>query len=301
MENTAKSTSKNTAKSSFLETEVEEGFLVLMYKNDDIESQNIVKDIHSDFIQFHFCVKGGSQFVFNEGRYTLNILEENSLLLYNPQRDLPINLKIDPNSWMVSILISIKKFHGLFSQEAGYITFLSGDNKDKKYYKDGVISPSMAIVLNQLINYNLNNSIKNLYFKGKAYELLSLYFNRSEDANVEQCPFLVDETNVIKLRKAKDIIISRMAEPPSLQELADEIGLNIKKLKEGFKQIYGDSVFSFLFDYKMEVARKLLEAGNDNVNEVGLKVGYSTSSHFISAFKKKYGTTPKKYVMSLTS
>ncbi|WP_405292607.1 helix-turn-helix transcriptional regulator [Algibacter sp. Ld11] len=299
--NSAVNTQKSNAQRSFLETEVDEGFTVLMYKNDESETQNIVKDIHSDFIQFHFCLKGSSQFVFNEGRYTLSILEENSLLLYNPQRDLPINLKIEPNSWMVSILISIKKFHGLFSQEAGYITFLSDDNKDKKYYKDGVISPSMAIVLNQLINYNLNLSIKNLYFKGKAYELLSLYFNRNEDADVEQCPFLVDETNVIKIRKAKDIVISRIAEPPSLQELADEIGLNIKKLKEGFKQIYGDSVFSFLFDYKMEVARKLLEAGNDNVNEVGLKVGYSTSSHFIAAFKKKYGTTPKKYVMSLTS
>ena len=297
--NNLESFKKSIAKSSFEETKVDDGFLVLTYKNDESEAQSIVKEIHSDFIQFHFCVKGSSQFVFNEGRYTLNIHEENSLLLYNPQRDLPINLQIEPNSWMVSILISIKKFHSLFSQEAGYITFLSEDNKDKKYYKDGLISPSMAIVLNQVINFNLNQSIKNLYFKGKAYELLSLYFNRSEDANIEQCPFLVDETNVIKIRKAKDIIISRMAEPPSLQELSDEIGLNLKKLKEGFKQIYGDSVFSFLFDYKMEVARKLLEAGDDNVNEVGLKVGYSTSSHFITAFKKKYGTTTKKYVMSL--
>jgi AraC-like DNA-binding protein len=297
----AESFQENNAQRSFLETKVDDGFFVLMYKNDGNQEQSVVKEIDSDYIQFHFCVKGSSKFVFNEGRYVLNILEENSLLLYNPQRDLPINLKVDPNSWMVSVLISIKNFHGLFSQEAGYITFLSDDNKDKKYYKDGVISPSMAIVLNQLINYNLNQSIKNLYFRGKAYELLSLYFNRTADADVEQCPFLVDETNVIKIRKAKDIVISRIAEPPSLQELADEIGLNIKKLKEGFKQIYGDSVFSFLFDYKMEVARKLLEAGNDNVNEVGLKVGYSTSSHFIAAFKKKYGTTPKKYVMSLTA
>ena len=80
-----------------------------------------------------------------------------------------------------------------------------------------------------------------------------------------------------------------------------EIGLSLKKLKEGFKQIYGDSVFSFLFDYKMEYARKMLETGQHNVNEVGLKVGYSTSSHFISAFKKKYGTTPKKYLMGLAS
>ena len=52
-----------------------------------------------------------------------------------------------------------------------------------------------------------------------------------------------------------------------MQELADEIDLSLKKLKEGFKQIYGDSVFSFLFDYKMEVARKLLESGDYNVNE----------------------------------
>jgi AraC-like DNA-binding protein len=46
----------------------------------------------------------------------------------------------------------------------------------------------------------------------------------------------------------------------------------------------------------MEYARQLLDNGQNNVNEVGLKVGYSTASHFISAFKKKYGTTPKKYL-----
>jgi AraC-like DNA-binding protein len=292
--------SKNTARGSFNETKLDDGFFVLTYQNESSDIQIAEREIDSRFIQFHFCIKGSSEFIFNNGNYRLKIEEENSLLLYNPQRDLPIHLEVNAKSWLVSVLVSIKKFHGLFSQEADYITFLSDDNKDKKYYKDGKISPSMAIALNQIINYNLNSSIKSLYFKGKALELLSLYFNRSEDADIEQCPFLVDETNVIKIRKAKDIIISRMAEPPTLQELSDEIGLSLKKLKEGFKQIYGDSVFSFLFDYKMEVARKLLEAGNYNVNEVGLKVGYSTSSHFISAFKKKYGTTPKKYLMSLT-
>ncbi|WP_323787357.1 AraC family transcriptional regulator [Psychroserpens sp.] len=294
------SASKNIARGSFEETKLDEGFFVLTYQNNTNEVQIVEREINSSFIQFHFCIKGSSEFIFNNGNYRLKIEEENSLLLYNPQRDLPIHLEVHSKSWLVSVLVSIKKFHGLFSQEADYITFLSDDNKDKKYYKDGKISPSMAIALNQIINYNLNSSIKSLYFKGKGLEVLSLYFNRSEDADVEQCPFLVDETNVIKIRKAKDIIISRMSEPPTLQELSEEIGLSLKKLKEGFKQIYGDSVFSFLFDYKMEVARKLLEAGNHNVNEVGLKVGYSTSSHFISAFKKKYGTTPKKYLMSLS-
>lgn len=290
---------KSVAKGTFSETTIGDGFFVLTYQNENNVFEVIERDIDSSYIQFHFCLKGESKFNFNNGNYTLDVIEETSLLLYNPQRDLPIHIEVQPNSWLVSVLVPIKKFHGLFSQEADYITFLSEDNRDKKYYKDGKISPSMAIALNQMVNFNLNQSIKSLYFKGKAYEVLSLYFNRGEDANIDQCPFLVDETNVIKIRQAKEIIISRMAEPPTLQVLSDEIGLGLKKLKEGFKQIYGDSVYSFLFDYKMEVSRKLLETGSHNVNEVGLKVGYSTSSHFIAAFKKKYGITPKKYIQSI--
>ena len=299
MANLEKISNKSIARGFFVETLADDGVFILTHQNETQDVKVIEREIDSRYIQFHFCVKGNAQFLFNNGNYTINLAEETSLLLYNPQRDLPIHLEVKPHSWLVSVIISIKKFHGLFSQEANYITFLSEDNRDKKYYKDGKISPSMAIALNQLVNYNLNHSIRNIYFKAKAYEVLSLYFNKSEDADIEQCPFLVDESNVIKIRKAKDIVISRLAEPPTLQELANEIGLTLKKLKEGFKQIYGDSVFSFLLDYKMEVARKLLESGTHNVNEVGLKVGYSTSSHFIAAFKKKYGTTPKKYVQSI--
>lgn len=287
---------KSVATSAFDETFIEDGFFVLTYKNESETVEILEREIDSSYIQFHFCIRGASAFVFNQGTYTLNINEDTSLLLYNPQRDLPIHLEIQPKAALVSLVISIKKFHSLFSDDANYITFLTDDNRDKKYYKDGKISPSIAVVLNQLISFSLNSSIKPLYFKGKAYELLSLFFNRSEDADVEQCPFLVDEVNVAKLKKAKELIITNMAEPPSLQELADAIGLSLKKLKEGFKQIYGDTVYGFLFDYKMEVARKLLESGDYNVNEVGLKVGYSTASHFIAAFKKKFGTTPKKYI-----
>ncbi|MDO6604237.1 helix-turn-helix domain-containing protein [Arenibacter palladensis] len=292
---------ENIAQGSFEEVLIEDGFYVLKIQNDGIHNQTVTREIDSSFIQFHFCLKGSAKFVFNEGRYALEVNEDNSLLLYNTQVDLPLNLVLNANSWMVSIIMTIRKFHSLFSKEADYIPFLSPDNKDKKYYSQEAVSPAIAVVLSQVMNYNLHRSIKGLYIKGKVYELISLYFNKSQDADVEQCPFLVDEDNVKRIRKAKEIIISRMAEPPSLQDLSEEIGLSLKKLKEGFKQIYGDSVYSFLFDYKMEYARKMLESGKHNVNEVGLKVGYSTSSHFIAAFKKKYSTTPKKYLMSLAS
>ncbi|PTX45120.1 AraC family transcriptional regulator [Christiangramia gaetbulicola] len=290
---------KNNAVSISEEIKIEDGFFILKFQNDTSDTKLMSREIDNSFIQFHFNVKGTSKFLFNNGSYELPLAEENSLLLYNPQRDLPLNVSLAPESWLISLVISIKKFHALFSQEADYITFLSSDNKDKKYYKDAAISPSMAVVLNQLMNFNLTPSIKNLYFKAKAFELLSLYFNKAENPDLEQCPFLSDEENIKKIRRAKDIVIARMAEPPSLQELSEEIGLSLKKLKEGFKQIYGDSVYSFLFDYKMEYARKLLETGEYNVNEVGLKVGYSTASHFIAGFKKKFGTTPKKYTLSV--
>jgi AraC-like DNA-binding protein len=278
---------------------IEEDFVLIRFQNDSPETVRFEKHINQGLIQFHFGIKGRAKFIFNQGNYALELREEKSYLFYNPQKELPINLELAANSWVISVIVSIKKFHSLFSSEADYIPFLSEENKDKKYYTEGDISPSMAIVLSQLFHYNLNPSIKNLYYKGKGYELLSLYFNRSEDPDAEQCPFLIDEENVLKIRKAKEFIIANMAEPPGLQELADEVGLNLKKLKMGFKQIYGDTVYGFLFDYKMDYARKLLDSGSYNVNEVGLKIGYSTGSHFIAAFKKKFATTPKKYLMSI--
>ena len=281
------------------EIKIESEFILYRFQNDGNETFKIEKPILQGLIQFHFGIKGKAKFIFNQGTYALDLNEEKSYLFYNPQKELPLNMELAPNTWVISIVISIQKFHSLFSNESGNIPFLSDDNKDKKYYNEGDISPSMAIVLSQLFHYNLNPSIKNLYYKGKGYELLSLYFNRSEDPNAEQCPFLIDEENVLKIRKAKEIILSNMAEPPGLQELAEQVGLSLKKLKMGFKQIYGDTVYGFLFDYKMDFARQLLDSGSYNVNEVGLKIGYSTGSHFIAAFKKKFATTPKKYLMSI--
>jgi len=287
---------KNVAQRFYDEITVEDGFLILKFSNEGNEYQAFRREVGSSFVQFHFCIKGSASFGFNNDAYILPLKEDYSLLLYNPQQDLPLNLIVGVNSWVVSVLLPIKKFHSLFSTEANYISFLTDENKNKKYYKEAVISPSMAIVLNQLMNYSLNPSVKHLYFRGKAYELLSLYFNRLGDVDIEQCPFLLDEENVVKIKRVKQIIIERMTEPPTLKELSAEIKLPLKRLKDGFKHIYGDSVYSFLFDYKMEVARQLLSTGSYNVNEVGLKVGYSTSSHFIAAFKKKFGTTPKKYI-----
>jgi AraC-like DNA-binding protein len=280
---------------------IEDGFKVLRYENDSKLLVNEKMPITREFIQFHFCLKGSAKLIFNNGNYEFEVNEEHVVLLYNPMQDLPLNLNLDPNTWVVSVIISISKFHSLFSNDADQIFFLNSENSKRKFYDDSIFSPNIAVVLSQIIRAKVHDSMRALYFKGKVYELLSLYFNKNEDTDLDQCPFLVDEENVRKIRMAKGIIIERMAEPPTLGELSQEIGLSLKKLKEGFKQLYGDTVYGFLLDHKMTEAQRMLDSKIYNVNEVGLKLGYSTASHFIVAFKKKYGTTPKKYLMSVSS
>jgi len=290
---------KNIAIGTIQDYLVDEGIIFLKLLNDEELRAAFEYEIDKNHIQFHFCIRGSSKFNFNNGNYSFPVISENSILLYNPVQELPINASLEPNSLVLSVLISIKKFHSLFSNQADQISFLNQDNAGNKFYKDKKLGPMISVVLNQMAQQSVHESMHNLYLRAKVFELMSLYFNKDKEMDVEQCPFLVDDKNIKKIRRAKDIIISRMTEPPTLNDLANEVEISLKKLKEGFKQVYGASVYVFLLDYKMQVSKRLLSSGNYNVNEVALKVGYSTATHFINAFKKKFGTTPKKYLMSI--
>lgn len=287
---------KNNAGGSVRFFKIDPDFQMLLGENKTTKEQNFEEPVSRSFIQFHFCLDGALEFGFNQNAYTLGLAENKSLLLYNPNQDLPISLKLQPDSSWIAVLISIEKFHGLFSDEAGFIDFLTEENHNRKYYQDSELSPAIIIVLREILKSQLHKNVEDLYLTGKVYELMALFFDHPKEADIEQCPFLVDEENVRRIRKAKAIIIDNLNNPPNLKELSEMIGLSLNKLKQGFKEIYGETVFGFLFNYKMELARQLLESGKHNVNEVGLKIGYSTGSHFIAAFKKKFGTTPKKYV-----
>ena len=290
---------KNIAIGAVQDFLVDEGIIFLkLSNNNDLESL-FDYNIDKSHIQFHFCLKGDSKFKFNNGSYSFPVASENSILLYNPNQELPIKASLASNSLVLSVLISIKKFHSLFSNQADQISFLNQDNIGNKFYKEKKLAPMISVVLNQMVQQSVHQSMHKLYLRAKVFELMSLYFNKDKEMDIEQCPFLVDDKNIKKIRNAKEIIISRMTEPPTLTDLATEVEISLKKLKEGFKQVYGASVYVFLLDYKMQVSKRLLSSGNYNVNEVALKVGYSTATHFINAFKKKFGTTPKKYLMSL--
>ncbi len=280
---------------SFLESKIEDRFFVLKSKNEKDKNRSLKKDIDLNFIQFHFIVDGKATFSFNNGAYNMDVGNGKYIVLYNPKKKLPLNAVIYPKSNVLSILISIKKFHKLFSEDSNNIQFLKDENINQKYYYENKISNKIFLVLNELKRFDFNSSTKNLFIKAKVYELFSHLYNRNIEQNIEQCPFLTNEENFKKIQQAKNIVITNMTNPPTLNNLSVEINLSLKKLKEGFKKIYGKPVYQYLLEHKMELAKKLLSENNYNVNEVSIKLGYSTASHFITAFKKKYGLTPKNF------
>src|SRR3970282_2831071 len=101
----------------------EDDVTLIRFQNDSIDAFQAQREVSSGLIQFHFGLKGNAKFIFNQGNYVLELKEEKSLLLYNPQKELSLNLELAPNSWVISVIICIKKFHALFSTEADYITF----------------------------------------------------------------------------------------------------------------------------------------------------------------------------------
>tara|TARA_B100001287_G_C22684066_1_gene532202 strand:- start:2630 stop:3493 length:864 start_codon:yes stop_codon:yes gene_type:complete len=272
--------------------------LFCIYLVNKHEQKVIQKDIDSTFLQFHFVLEGGIDFIFNEGMYKLSIEQDNYLTLYNPIKKLPVNISSNQNSTFISIFIAIESFHNLFSNDTKNISFLDKENINQKYYNQNNISLKMNAVLHEMISPSLNaNPNNNLFLKAKVYELFSLIFQSNDDNN-EKCPYIMSDDHLRKVKLAKEIILKRYSNPPTLVDLAQEIKLSLKKLKQGFKEVYGAPVFQYLLEYKMDLAKKMLSSGKYNVNEVSINLGYSTASHFIAAFKRRYNITPKQFTLN---
>lgn len=272
--------------------------LFCIYLVNKHEQKVIQKDIDSTFLQFHFVLEGSIDFIFNEGMYKLSIEQDNYLTLYNPIKKLPVNISSKANSTFISIFIAIESFHNLFSNDTKNISFLDKENINQKYYNQNNISLKMNAVLHEMISPSLNaNSNNNLFLKAKVYELFSLIFQSNDDNN-EKCPYIMSDDHLRKVKLAKEIILKRYSNPPTLVDLAQEIKLSLKKLKQGFKEVYGAPVFQYLLEYKMDLAKKMLSSGKYNVNEVSINLGYSTASHFIAAFKRRYNITPKQFTLN---
>jgi len=177
--------------------------------------------------------------------------------------------------------------------------YLNGSRDKPPYFCVGRNSASIQVALSQILHCPYQGMKRRLYLESKALELITLKLNQMGDdqALLTHCPHL-KASDIDLIVHAKEILLQQMDNPPSLLELARKVGLNDRKLKQGFRQVFGTTVFGCLHHYRLEKARSLLQETNLAVVEVARKVGYTSLSAFSSAFRKKYGINPRTYARS---
>jgi AraC family transcriptional activator of pyochelin receptor len=156
---------------------------------------------------------------------------------------------------------------------------------------------AMQFVLNQLLTCPYQGLTKQIYLESKCWELVALKLEQLNETSPQSTTHLKAD-DIDRIHAAKAILTRHWQTPPSLLELARQVGLNDYKLKLGFRQVFGTTAFGYLWHYRMEQARQLLIDGQHNVKEVATIVGYSKQSNFAAAFRKKFGVNPKVYQSS---
>ena len=159
------------------------------------------------------------------------------------------------------------------------------------------MTPDIQTVVYQLLNTSSNAFPWPLYLEGKSLELLCLHLAAMglDHCRSSQGQFLnLDEKQ--KILKARELLVSDLQSPPSLEKLSKMTCMTPAKLQAGFRQAYGKSVFDYFREYRMQKAMQLLDETRTNVSQTAWQVGYTNVSHFSEAFKKRFGILPKQYL-----
>lgn len=153
-----------------------------------------------------------------------------------------------------------------------------------------IITPAIFNVVREICNCDRKGFFKKMYIENKINELLFLQLEQYKQ--YQEIKIKLPESDIEKMHQARDYVLQNMNTPCSLIDLAKQIGSNEFKLKKNFKEVFGTTVFGYLNEVKMNKAREILLEGELNVTQVAEKVGFKTSNHFTTAFKKHFGYSP---------
>lgn len=150
------------------------------------------------------------------------------------------------------------------------------------------------LLLEGLLNHEYADSLENIFVTAQTQMLLLNTLTCLEDNGLEviNCRFLSNEADREKVLKAKEILVQQIGEPITIKQLSRKVAMNECYLKKGFKELFGTTIFEFYQGQRMEHARYLLYEKGLSVTEVSDVLGYSSISHFSTAFKKHTGLKP---------
>ncbi|MEO0987540.1 MAG: AraC family transcriptional regulator [Cyanobacteria bacterium J06639_14] len=203
----------------------------------------------------------------------------------------------------VTFFVSPEVLHSFISDSSeelpASLEHLIRPSRSTCYKRVGETSPMMNALLQQILQCPYKGLTKRMYLESKAIELLALLIEEEADIHQDKAQAdLPDRDYRDRIQYAQEILMNNLTNPPSLMELARQVGMCDYNLKRGFKEVFNTTVFGYLRDRRMERAQQLLLEPWMTVAEAARTVGYDSHASFTTAFKKKYGMSPKAYQMS---
>jgi AraC-like DNA-binding protein len=149
-----------------------------------------------------------------------------------------------------------------------------------------------------LFTHDLHGPLRILMIEGAVLQLLAVQAAALARRPLPRAPRAFPADQRAAIGEARERLLADMRHPPTLGELAAEAGLTEKRLNDGFRALFGTTVFECLRNERLEHARLALEEGAP-LKEVAWRVGYSHVNNFIRAFAARYGVPPRRHVDAL--
>lgn len=160
-----------------------------------------------------------------------------------------------------------------------------------------VVSPSLQKVADEIMTEQMDEPFEHFFYRIKAEELVCRLLSELGKRE-ENRIYPLNVKDIQEIYKVKEQMLAHLDTPQTIETLAEYAGMSTSKLKRLFKQIFGDSIFSYYQSFRMKEAARLLKEEKLSVSEVGYRLGYSNLSQFSAMFEQHIGMKPKKYSQS---
>ncbi len=167
---------------------------------------------------------------------------------------------------------------------------------EHNYWQKTVTTPEMQRVIQQIVQCPYHSLTRRLYQESRALELLALRLEQTLPAQVKERRLTAED--IERVRWAQQILLQDVLDPPDLQTLARQVGLNDFKLKQGFREVFGTTVFGCLQAHRLDQAEQMLKGSQLSVEMIAQRVGYASRNAFARAFQRRFGSNPKTYQLS---
>jgi AraC family transcriptional activator of pyochelin receptor len=245
-----------------------------------------------------FCVRQGHLIL--QASFIPHPIELNAgdaVFLANPRNNWSVKLISASTTDCYVSRMEVKHFHQLINPQFDTQRLKS---EQRFNWRDLMrlipVSPAVMISFDQLLHQKLNTSFQDLFQRAKFLEIFSLLMESAFGSTDDVCPVAMSPVIEHKLSQVRHHIMDHLDEVPDPEALALQYELPRHTLKEGYKFKFGKTIYQFHADFKLERAMEMLASGEMLVKEVAFSIGYQNPSHFISAFKKKFGFTPKQFL-----